>query len=277
MKLSKLIVLAALFALVAMPALAVERQYQGTVTNTIYSPTAPDGFTTFPAGTHEGPLRRAVMEDNGFDINSCTPAPCVGTLTLKSALAHSILINEFACDESSEVTGCQVGIRSDTLTNTIGGGNLISSIPQLGGSLGGFTVFWPDAAVTITGGRGQYCYAYWDGTGGTITPADQLLIDSYCFDFLTLKQDAWSTVQGNIVVISPNNGGIVEFSADQLATHSPDKTRYFFHLLSPNFIYGIAEDGNSVSPAKVPLGPLAALALGGSLAYMGFNSLRRKS
>jgi len=276
MRITKIVVAAALFGLIAAPALAATQIYSWAADNRITSPTAGGGYTLFPQGTWEGAHSRVLLDPTGSG----------GDPLLVSFLVQSQLVNVFDCLNTSGVVGCEVAIFSQTLAEGAGAGNLPGTIVGSGDSnLGGDRVTFPDAAVTVLfppagPSQGQYCSASIDPIANpSPSPGDLSTIAAYCATILGLTQDAWSTSLTLINPISPNNAGEWHFSADYSAYEIPNSYRYFEVVGAENVIYGHYDYSSGSTPRAlpVPLAPMAALALGGSLAYMGMTTLRRKS
>jgi hypothetical protein len=307
MKIKHFVLLVAATVLVAGPSLAVERVYGGgNLVNTIYSPTAPGGCTTFdltvpagqihpttgcPTGQPDWLGRKTyyIIDDNGG--GGATP-------TLVEGRQQSQLFNSFPCADTSvfdggtTILGCRVEITTDTLFNTAGAGN-IPATSIVASSPGdpyfpGWVVDWPDLGndPLLDDGRGQYCNAYCDDAtsieagGVACTAQEQTRLQAYCNGVLGLTQDAWDESSGQIIVVNPVDTGNWYFSADMTEYTIPGPFRYFA-LGNPgdplyNVVYGLYTDGSASAPYAVPLAPLGALALGASLAYMGAASLRRK-
>ena len=276
MRIIKMLAAMAVVGLVTGPALAAVQIYSWSAENNITSPTAPPpGFTNFPAGTWEGAHSRVILD----------PVGNAGEPLLVSFLVQSNLINTFDCLGTSGVVGCEVSIFSQTIAEGAGAGNVPGTIIGGPSNLGGDIVTFPDAAVTILfppagPSLGQYCSASIDpAQNPTPSGTDLTTIAGYCNNILGLTQDAWSQSLTLINPISPNNAGEWHFSADYSAYEIPNSYRYFQVSGAENAIYGnyVFSSGSTPRALPVPLAPLAALALGGILAYMGMNSLRRKN
>ena len=276
MRTIKFLAALALIGLIAGPALAAPQTYSWEADNRITSPTAAGGFTLFPQGTWEGAHSRILLDPTGN----------AGDPLLISAIVQSNLLNTFDCLGTSGVVGCQVLIQSQTVAEAAGAGNLPGTVIGVGDStLGGDRVTFPDAAVTVLfppsgPSLGQYCSASIDPAQNPSPSAGDLAtIDAYCATVLGLTQNDWSTSLTLINPISPNNAGVYHFNGDYSAYEINDSYRYFEVVGAENAIYGHYDYSSGSTPRAlpVPLAPLAALALGGSLAYMGVTTLRRKS
>jgi len=307
MKLKHLVLLVAAAVLVAGPALAVERVYgNGNLVNTIYTPTAQGGCTTFDSTVPAGQIHPVtgcptgdpdwlgrktyyVIDDQGG--GGATPIMVEGR-------NQSQLYNAFPCESTSTfdagtpIPGCKVEITTDTVFNTAGAGNIpadaISASSPGDPLYPGWVVDWPDLGNNnlLDEGRGQWCYAYCDDAlsisvrGTPCTAQEQTRLDGpYCSLVLGLTQQAWDEDSGQIVVVNPVDTGNWYFSADMSEYVIPGPFRYFA-LGNPgdplyNVVYGRYQNGSASAPYAVPLAPLGALALGASLAYMGAASLRR--
>jgi hypothetical protein len=276
MRIIKMLAVLATLGMIAGPAMAATQIYSWTADNAITSPTAPvGGFTLFPAGTWEGAHSRVLIDPTGN----------AGEPLLVSFLVQSDLVNAFDCLGTSGVPGCVVVIKSQTITEGAGAGNLPGTVQAGVSNLGGDIVTFPDAAVNILfppagPSLGQFCSASIDpNVNPNPSTGQQTTIANYCANVLGLTQDAWSTSLSLINPISPNNAGEWHFSADYSAYEIPNAYRYFQVAGAENTIYGnyLFSSGSTPRALPVPLAPIAALALGGSLAYMGVTSLRRKS
>lgn len=276
MRFARLILTAALLGTLSGPALAAPQIYDWTADNRITSITAVGGFTLFPQGTWEGPYARVILDPTGS----------AGDPLLVSFLVQSQQVNTFACLGTSGVTGCRVAIFGQTISQAAGAGNLPGTVVGVGNSnLGGDIVTFPDAAVTVLfppsgPSLGQFCSASIDPVENpSPSPGDLATIAAYCNNVLGLTQDDWSTSLTLINPISPNNAGDWHFSPDYSSYEIPNSYRYFELVGAENSIYGNYDFASGSTPRAlpVPLAPMAALALGGSLAYMGVTTLRRKS
>ncbi len=236
---------AAVLAMVASPAFATIRQYSGGVTTTNYTLTDPGGVV-IPDGSNECNKNIITIDDNaGVD-------PSLPILHQWIACGKSTQV--YNTSSTTGVPGSTATVRSQTKTLVNAGGTV--------GSRTGNTISWgPVTAANITGEtHGQYCSE--THAGGCASAG--------------FAVDQWTP---SIPPVSPVDSGPWNFSDASLSSYTvPTVYRYFDlnPLLGVN-IYGEYSNGYGNAGAAVPiLAPLGALALSGSLLFMGARVMRKK-
>lgn len=227
MKLRISLLLIVMSSLVALPALAVDRNYDAGQVLIITNPSALGGCTIFQAKTPATPVG-AVDPESGCEQGI---APWVGSNSvlvvdpdpggnlgtdlpvLKQSNTNSNLTQEFSCASTSNlfssapdpVDGCRVYIAADTYNDAVPLPVQASSItPDDSVFRGGYAVTWPNLNNDPYGGgpepgQGIFCDAWCDpvANGGSCSAAEDELIEgggpdgSYCNRFLGYTENAW--------------------------------------------------------------------------------------
>jgi hypothetical protein len=246
MKLKMILGLVGLVALIAAPASATVRQYDWNSDNIIYTLTEPGGVF-FPNGSWEGPKTRLLIDDCG----GCPNPTTTGIYT------DNKLVRVFLTSSTTGVPGTTATVRVDTQTQSA----------AAVGTRTGNSISWGAVAVTQVGGHGQYCTedgpAPGYGSGG-------------CAAAL-LPVDVWAS---SIPPVSPVDSGPWNFSDASLSSFAIPSTYRYFDLnpIAAINIYGELTNGSGTAGYALPvLAPLGALALSGSLIFMGARVLRKQS
>ncbi len=245
MKLRMLILAAAAFAMIAAPAFATVRQYTGDADNTIYTLTEPAG-ATLVTGWNTCHKTIITIDDNA-SVDASLPI-------LKEYVACQNLERVFQTSSTTGVPGSTATVRSQS-TTTVAAGDVV-------GSRTGNTINWGAVSATIIPGEthGQYCSE--TAPGGCASAG--------------LAVDVWGP---SIPPVSPFNSGPWNFADAALSSYTVPTTYRYFDLnplLGVN-IYGEYSNGYGSAGAALPvLAPLGALALSGSLVFMGARVMRKK-
>jgi hypothetical protein len=238
--------LVAAVALVASPALAQTRQYSTTADQTIYTLTEPGGVTV-AAGTWEGNLARVLIDATGGAL---------GQPRLIEGFAQSQFIRTFLTSSTTGVPGSTASVAVDSLAEV---GTQAGTDDATSGA-GDLNVTWGPLPATIIGGQGQLCTE--TAPGGCASAG--------------LPVGIW---QPSIPPVSPVDSGTWVFTPGYQNFTNSTVYRYFDlnPLLGVN-IYGEYSNGTGTGGYLIPvMAPIGALALAGSLAYMGISHMRRRS
>ncbi len=245
MKLRMLVLGAGMLAMLASPAFGTVRQYSGETDNTIYTLTEPAGVTLV-TGWNTCAKTIITIDDNA-SVDPSLPI-------LKEHVACTTLERVFLTSSTTGVPGSTATVRSQA--------NALLAAGDVVGSRSGNTINWGAITATIIPGEthGQYCNE--TAPGGCASAG--------------LAVDAWGP---SIPPVSPVDSGPWVFADAALSSYTvPTVYRYFDlnPLLGVN-IYGEYSNGYGNSGAALPvLAPLGALALSGSLLFMGARVMRKK-
>ncbi len=293
--------LVAATALVALPvSAAVNKTFSWQSENHIFQPSVVGGNVVIAPGTWEGPQTHV-------DITIDNPAaPTTSTVQITEWIVHNNVNQGFLCIATSGVHGCVADVSVDTVADFTGGavfGTLVGTGTD--SSLSGPRYHWgpdpstlPVAAIVAPdprAGQGQLCHVDIDeairqvqmeadpGVGNTYVPATPTEVAAlqawWCGTVLGLSQDVW--VAPGIPPLPNIDSGLWHFNPTMDAFEAPSGYMYFD--LQPAFaVWGETHNATGAWPRSVNvsvplLAPLGALALGGSLVFMGWNTLRRKN
>ncbi len=246
MKFRTLILAAAAFAVIAAPASATVRQYSGETTNTIYTLTEPAGVSLAP-GWNLCNSKNIITIDDNAGVDASLPI-------LKEYVSCSSFERVFQTSSTTGVPGSTATVRSQAKT-LIAAGDVV-------GSRVGNTINWGAISATNIAGEshGQYCNE--TAPGGCASAG--------------LAVDVWGP---SIPAVTPVNSGPWVFADAALSSYTVGTVYRYFDLnplLGVN-IYGEYSNGYGTAGAAVPiLAPLGALALSGSLLFMGARVMRKQ-